>query len=221
MCIRDRNNVPVEHTYTQIGTYEVIVTDITPGRCQDQIILPINTTPFATPSFIWTGDNCTTNAIELTLIDQSIIQQDAAVSWLWELSNGNTSTQQNPTFTITENEAINVSLTINSNSSTACTDTKTMTIPPLLLVDEPRLTRLNTCPESTIALNPNYNPQLQYDWSDNEGITDPTIPNPSVIMNTPTSYLVHISDSLGVCQFDRIVEVDTTNATPVLSLIHI
>ena len=209
------NNAPLEHTYAQITTYEVVVTDITPGRCQDQIILPINTAPFATPNFSWTGDNCTTNSIELTLIDQSIIQQDAAVFWLWELSNGNTSTQQNPTFTISENEPINVSLTINTNSNTACTDTKTLTIPPLLLLEEPRLTRLSTCPESSIELNPNYNPLLQYDWSDNEEITDPTTPNPSVIVSTPTTYLVHISDSLGVCQFDRMVEVDTTDTTPI------
>ena len=39
--------------------------------------------------------------------------------------------------------------------------------------------------------------------------------SPSVIVNVPTSYLVHISDSLGVCQFDKIVEVDTTNTTPI------
>ena len=209
-----RNNAPVEHAYTQTAEYEVVVTDITPGRCKDQIVFPISATPFATPDFTWSGNNCTTNSIEVTFTDQSIIQQETDVSWLWELSDGNSSTQQNPTFTINENDPIIVSLTISSNGNSSCTTTKTVTLPTLLL-DEPRLATISTCTENMVALNPNYNPHLQYDWSANEGITTPTNPNPSVLVNTPTSYIVRISDSLGVCQFDRIVVIDTMNTAPI------
>ncbi len=209
-----KNNAPIEHIYPQMSEYEVVVTDITPGRCKEEILLPINTSPLVIPSFTWSGDNCTTNSIELTFTDQSITPQGAELSWFWELSDGNTSTLQNPSFTIKEKESINVSLTIQSTNDLSCSATKTVIIPPLLLA-ESRLETISTCAENNVALNPNYNPRLQYDWSANEGITDPFAPNPSVFINVPTSYLVRISDSTGVCQFDRIVVVDTTNTLPI------
>ncbi len=209
-----RNNAPIEHTYAQMAAYEVIVTDITPGRCMDQIILPINTSPVVIPAFSWRGDNCTSSSIELLFTDESTLPQDTELSWFWELSDGSTSTLQNPTFTITENAPTTVKLTVQSDNDRMCTATKTVIIPPLLL-EESRLETISTCSESTIALNPNFNPALQYDWSANEQIEDPFSPNPNVFVTTPTSYLVQISDSLGICQFDRIIAIDTTNTPPI------
>ncbi len=212
--VTTRNNAPVEHTYAQMAAYEVVVTDITPGRCKEQIILPINTSPVVIPDFTWRGDNCTTSSIELIFTDESTLPQETGLSWFWELSDGSTSTLQHPRFTLNENSPTTVSLTIQSNNDLNCSSTKTVIIPPLLL-EEPRLETISTCSGNSIVLNPSYNPNLQYDWSANEGIADPFAPNPSVFVNTPTSYLVRISDSLGVCQFDRIIAIDTTNTTPI------
>jgi len=72
-----------------------------------------------------------------------------------------------------------------------------------------------TCENTVVALNPDYDPSLVYDWSFHPELTDPTTPNPIVSIDKPTEYIVQISDSTGICQFEKIVLIDTMPTIPI------
>lgn len=98
---------------------EIIQTDL---GCSDTITQVINIPPKPVAGFIYDSNNGLNIGAEFNFIDTSIY----AIDWAWNLGNGDSSTDQNPTTTYFENGIYDVTQWV--TSSTGCSDSITVTI---------------------------------------------------------------------------------------------
>ena len=107
-----------------LGTGNFTITEVvsTDQGCSDTIIQVINIPPKPVAGFIYDSNNGLNIGAEFNFIDTSLY----AVDWNWDLGNGETSTDQNPTTTYFENGIYNVTQWV--TSSTGCSDSITVAI---------------------------------------------------------------------------------------------
>ena len=67
----------IEHSYEAFDTYEVSVQHTTEDGCASTQVLAINVVSGIEANFDWSGENCTSTAIELVLEDQTKATQDS------------------------------------------------------------------------------------------------------------------------------------------------
>jgi PKD repeat protein len=84
------------HTYTEIGTYTVVLTAEDENGCSNTDEVEITVYPQPEANFISTAPSCSNNEVEFT--DISISPNGLIVEWLWDFGDGNSSTQQNPVY---------------------------------------------------------------------------------------------------------------------------
>lgn len=91
----DSVNLNPVHTYTVAGNYTIKQTVIGADGCQEvnQQLLTIGSKPIA--GWRTTGDLCEANTIQF--IDTSVATVGTINQWYWDIGNGNTSTNPNPT----------------------------------------------------------------------------------------------------------------------------
>ncbi len=107
-----------------LGVGNFTITEIvqTDQGCSDTVIKVINIPPKPIAGFIYDSNNGLNIGAEFNFIDTSAY----AVQWSWDLGNGETSTDQNPSTTYFENGIYNVTQWV--TSSTGCTDSITVPI---------------------------------------------------------------------------------------------
>jgi gliding motility-associated-like protein len=107
-----------------MGEGNFIITHIveTDNGCSDTILQTITIPPSPNAAFFYNTPNGINVGAEFNFIDTS----DYAASWYWELGNGETSTDQNPTTVYFENTTYEV--TLYATGPLGCVDSTTQTI---------------------------------------------------------------------------------------------
>ena len=137
-----------------------------------------------------------TMAIQFTDLTSDTIRSPI-VSWLWTTSDGQSSTQQNPRFTFTQSQATTISLQV--TLANACTGILTDT----LILNIASITTDSTVilchGDTTLILNPDGNPNLNYQWSPAAFLSSDTAASPiASIPTTPFTYTVSVRGQSGV-----------------------
>jgi len=199
------------HTFTDAGTYTVILTVIGPGGQETAQATITVTKPPDAPTAAFTQDKTsgdTPLAIQFT--DQS---QGQITSYAWSFGDGATSTDQSPSHTFTTAGSYNVRLTVSgpggSNSAEVTINaTQPVAVPDAAFTQD---VSSGTAPLSVQFTDQSSGQNLMYTWDfgDNVGMSNEV--NPQYTYNNPGSYTVtlNVSNSSGSDTAQGIVTVDT------------
>ena len=134
--------------------------------------------------------DCQTGSVDVQFSDQSVVDGDTLIGWEWLLPDGRFSSEQSPVFNFTESGIYAVQLEILGISG--CADTIVKNIKVTLLEDVLAQIpdTLIACGIPTIQLDSDNDPGYTYEWFPEEGLDDPTSPNP--VFTQSGSYTVII-----------------------------
>lgn len=184
------------HTYSQAGTYDVILTIIYDVPCTDTATAQVTVVePQIVAGFDYDIVECTQDSIVVAFFDNSINTFNNTVGWHWVFSSGQESMEQNPLITFTESGQVLVTLTITSAND--CSDSVTDTLDiQIVTIDLPDT--LIVCLGDSAVLNPSGNPDFMYKWSPATGLSDSTAVSPTVTPTETTVYTVMVSSIIGM-----------------------
>jgi hypothetical protein len=98
------------HTYTGIGTYDVVLT-VSNEKCSSSISHPVNVTPEAPiANFDSIPSGCAPLYIEIS--NTTVNKDTPGTTFLWDFDDGSTSTAENPTYTYFTPGSYNIMLTV-------------------------------------------------------------------------------------------------------------
>ena len=180
-------------------TYIVTVTD---GTCEavDSITVIVPDIPLE-PTFSFDVSDCINEAV-IDFQDETEYTFSNIIEWNWTFSNGMTSTDQNPTITISQNTILEVELEV--VTADGCIETTTEEI-EINLIEIDLASQFVLCEPGGVFLNPNANLDQTYLWSPSTGLSDVNSPNPLAEPNQTINYVVEIFN--GVCQVIETVTV--------------
>lgn len=129
-------------------------------------------------------------------------QSEGAISYLWSVSDGQTSTATNPTFNFPNGGIFDVTLYAINNSGATCNPIDSLTKQIVILGNSAQtIPNISTCDNNTsfeIGIPPSGVSGITYHWLPNTGLSDPTIPNP--IYNTNSgSQTFQLVITNGIC----------------------
>lgn len=148
------------------------------------------------------------NCFTRRFIDESTSVNPGDISsWLWLFPNGNSTTQQYPSFTFPGYGTFPVSLVITSTGACGSTDTitKNITIPYVSFADAGNDTV--TCPGGTIQLKATGG--TSYAWLPVTGLSSPNTAITNAVINSPITYIVTVINNQGCTDKDTI-KISTT-----------
>jgi gliding motility-associated-like protein len=151
------------------------------------------------PDFVFDYESCS-DSIIFTAVDQTVDASSRPISWQWLLlPQLDTSSLQNPTFTINKNGFYSLRLQVQSENGCEATIEKEFEVdlPDTVIV----------CKGDSVALNPNFNPNYQYNWSPVNGLNNNLLANPLASPDSSTLYRVIITEADGFCKIERSVFV--------------
>ena len=186
-------------TYSDTGTYTIMLIADPDGICSDTAYATISLTRSSlVPNFSYIILDCT-DSVNLVLIDQSIDLENTIIGWEWLLSDGQTSNQQFPLFTIDSSQLLNVVLIV--SSSNGCQEIIQYTIQVNLISSNLIPPENIICTGDTIQLNPNPPAgfPFKYEWSPIEGLSDPNIASPFAYPTDDITYTLVITDTVNIC----------------------
>jgi PKD repeat protein len=203
------------YTFPDTGTYVVTLSTCDDAFCEGSTMKTVELLiggPVA--DFTYDISECDTNGLTIIFMDESISILDPIVDWQWLFfPSGTSSDEQNPEITVDTEGDIIVKLTIMTD--TGCMDmlfdTLSISLPDSILTD----TTLVICTDSCVELNPNGNPNYEYNWMPDDGsLSDPTAANPIACPTEETTYTVTIdnvaitgNDGEKICSITREVTV--------------
>lgn len=163
------------HIYNTDGSFSVLFVATSDEGCRDSATQAVVVFPLPVAAFD-DQNVCLTNATQL--LDSSYVSSGSITNWSWNLGDGSSSTDQNPTHTYTLAGTYNVSLTATTNHG--CTDTVSQSINVFPLPD-PQFNAASVCfgigtgfyNQSTIPGGGIVN----CSWNFGDGATD-TVQNP-------------------------------------------
>lgn len=202
------------HVYTEAGTYSVQLTSVYDASCVSTKVEEITVTePELIAGFTYDLIDCGPESVIIAFMDTSFNSMDNTVSWSWTFSDGQTSSEQNPTLTFNGAGEITVTLTITSGNG--CEETETQTI-DIQLVDINLPDEVNICPGESVTLNPDGNPEYVYTWMPATGLDDPNAASPVASPTETTLYTVTVlniagSDTCSVTEQITVVVPDAIN----------
>ena len=203
--------VDVSHTYSEPGTYTVMITYSNLVPCPDTLFREVEVLePAIFPAFSWTYESCADTAL-LQFTDLSINNQSTIIDWTWMIGDS-LATDQNPSIVIDESQDLEVTLSITSDDGCIDSLTQVVNIELLSLTLEDSILVCNGTPT---PLNPGANPSLTYSWMPAEDLDDPESPNPLANPSETTVYTVEVTDAAGICSTEASV---TVVVPPVLTL---
>lgn len=136
------------------------------------------------------------------------------VSWLWTTSDGQSSTQQHPTFVFTQSQLTTVRLevTLANGCSGSLEDTLTLNIASL--TTDSTVVLCNG--DSTLVLNPGGNPNLDYQWSPAAFLSSTSDASPiASVPSTPFTYTVSVTGYSSIDTCFAIHDVTVIQAPPI------
>lgn len=178
-------------TPEETTTYSVTVTDGTTGcQVQQEVTIEVSTEdPQA--SFEFEYLSCEGPAL-VQFTNTSAYADAAIVGYEWTFSNGETSSEENPTLSLNANETLLV--TLNVTGEDGCSGSITETVQINFIDFTIQLDSLHICNQEAAELNQAADFDLIYSWSPSLGLSDANIPNPMANPEETTLYTVTISD---------------------------
>ena len=181
------------YTYPTEDTFNVVLTLDFPLDCftpvQKEVV--IDSTQF-TVDFDFAYVDCSEDSVSIQFFNATSFNSNNITidSFLWELSNGQTSMEENPIFTLETGDDLEVELTIWTSNDCIGSDREffKFEFPDIPLADS-----LVLCPGDSIFLNPTGNMNFTYDWLPNIAIDSTDAVNPQVWPTQTTTYSVQVT----------------------------
>lgn len=122
------------------------------------------------------------------------------VTYKWDFGDGTTSTDESPSHTYKENGTYTITLFVQDSTSCNQSDSVSKKLTISTKINYETLETQNIClGESVLIGIPNeYNPELEYDWSPEDWLTDPTQPHTYASPQDTTTYELTVTS--GWCQ---------------------
>ncbi len=205
------------YEYPGPGTYIVTLTLLDAVPCDIAPIVKevtVGDSPTFVADFGFNYEQCAVDEVVIDFEDLSTHDFEDVVSWEWVFNNGeSTSSNENPTITVTESQTVDVELTVFTELGCEQTITGSIDVSVFQSSDLPP-DAVQTCAEETVELNPNGNDTFQYEWTPATGLNNPNIMNPEATVGETTIYTVLITNISGdTCQIMEEVTVNV-DATP-------
>lgn len=185
------------HTFGPGTTFTVTLIASTANGCADTVTKTITLNDKPVADFTSTG-GCAGD--EVTFTD---ISTGAGInSWTWNFGNGNTATTQNPVFSFATGGSYPVQLIVTNNSGCSDTITHTVNINDAPVVDAGANVTIRY--GQTIQLSATSSMNGSYNWTPVDGLSNPTISNPSAKPLNTTTYYVTVTTDEGCTGMDSI-----------------
>ncbi|MHC1707938.1 MAG: PKD domain-containing protein [Bacteroidales bacterium] len=213
-------------TYLTAGYHAVTLTVTDGNSCQAQFtrLVPVDSLPI--PHFSY-HDTCSpnVNAGQVILLDQSIPNGSPVVSWLWQLTPGNTSAQQNPVYIFNQpNQTYPVTLTVTSARGCSNSITQNVHVAPALNIN---FTALSSCFEDSTYFIPfviEPGGVVPEDWTWKFGDASPVLissaDTASHYFNSPGNYYVVLQLSLANGCADSLGKFITVDPLPLAAFTY-
>jgi|GEM_PF-1495848 len=116
------------HTYTQAGSYDVILVTTSSDGCKDTLTQAVTVTPIPVADYL-TQNECDGNAVQFN--DASTIDPGSSIdNWAWEFGDGNNANTQNTNHIYTGFGSFDVTLTVTSDNGCVNSTTQNITVYP-------------------------------------------------------------------------------------------
>jgi gliding motility-associated-like protein len=200
------------YQYPNPGTYTVTLIVTGPGGCKDTATQQVTVNPIPVAAFTLPNVCGLTSTITNT---STVLPPSQIISHQWNLGNGQTSSQQNPTYNYNNPGVYNITLTVTSTGGCTDSETQPLTINsiPVASFTAPQTCHGNAVPftnTSTILGNANLN----YQWNFGNGNTSNQT-NPTQLYANPGQYLVTlIATGPGSCS-DTVTQTVNVPPTPI------
>lgn len=195
-------------TFPELGDYEVQLLAISADGCVDSLTRTISLTDLSlSVDFRVEYGDCTSDALTFQLFDESENAANNTTGYFWELSDGQTSNAQNPTFTVTEPGLLEATLTVTTADDCEASRTKEIPVGVRPPVDQfPDQVAL--CLGDSYTFDPGGDPRFSYLWTPDTAIDDNTSPAPTIMPTENITYTVRISsEGVAACDVEETVEV--------------
>lgn len=191
--LRSGDQNPV-HTYSTPGTYTVTLTTRNAVGCAVSATHSITVKPLPAPDFT-VSPTCVSDTVHFTYTGTGTV-----TGYYWDLGNGTTSTQVNPSVLYTTPGSKTVTLI--TVTADGCRDTiaKTVTVWPLPTVTHSPTVKI--CPNTSTQLNESGG--VSYAWSPGSTLNDSMVGNPIATPVASTTYHVTVTDGHGCRNFDSV-----------------
>lgn len=209
------------YTYSDTGTFVVRLIANPGAFCPDTayatILIQRNSLDVCTDIDVLECED----SLVVNFKDCSIDPISPVIEWNWTISTPDSVYQ----FMSSENQLVfpkstEAVITYRAVSSNGCigdfSDTLQLNLiaPPPLVPDT-----VNLCYQETATLNPNYDSLLLHLWSPPVGIIGSlNDPNPEILADSSTTYIVTYTDSTGLCQVNREVRLTVLDSLPDLEI---
>ena len=202
------------YEYAEHGSYQLMLQYAEASVCPDSTSITIDLPEDnLSPNFEWNVEACNNNVASLELLDLSKSIFGEITNWDWQLSNGETATEQEPVFQIDNNEELIAQLFTTLDNDPKCRDSLSVVIPPLL-IDENFPDSIIVCAGTRVELNPEFNEDYIYSWSPLEILGDANSPNQSVLINEAQQFIVQVRNEFDCVLKDSIF----TDAAPFIEI---
>jgi len=202
------------HTYTTGGTYNVKLTASNGGSCST--ISPVTAvivkaTPVST--FTFNSASCTSMSVSFS---NTSTTNGATGSYLWTFGDGNTSTQENPTYVYPSSGIFNATLKI-TNVATGCSNTSAISkiivgnLPPVLNFT---MSPLTGCSPRTVTFTNTSTgtvPANNFDWDFGNGNTLIGVKDPPTQLYHEGTWTIRLisGNTCGIDTLYKTIIVDT------------
>lgn len=190
------------HTYTIPGTFIVSQSVTTQTGCSQTISDTIRV--YGTPHPVIASDTVVCIDKLLALLGQLEVA-DTAITWNWDLGNGNTSTNQNATVSYPKDGNYTVKLTATNKLGCKDDTTKTIFVPPTPVISIAADPTIIVGTGITIPVT--YSPNIAtYLWTPSKALSCTDCPNPFANPKQTAKYNIKVTDIYG-CEASRDVTV--------------
>ncbi len=198
--------------YQVAGDFQVCLTLDYDAACVDTVCQMITTRDgdgAFMPAFNFDIIGCNEDSLTIQFLNESV-SSFPDVTYEWTFGDSTVVVDENPILSFTQSQLLPVQLTLRASED--CTASLMQAVPiNVLEIALDSITSL--CPGSSVVLNPGGNPDLNYQWSPSEGLSDPNAPSPTVSANTTTTYSVVVSNPLNEdCLLTSSTIVDVSGA---------
>ncbi len=182
------NQTNPNHTYSQVGTYNISLTAVSNYGCQETTNLQARVNPNPIALFASSGSGC--GPITSSFSESSSISEGSITGWLWNFSDGEISTDQHPTHIFNNAGNYDVNLTVVSDRGCYATYTASNVIqvypsPTADFNASTYSTDIMTPTVSFVNTSINYS---SYQWVFGDGTTTSTVLNPTHTFSDTGSY---------------------------------
>jgi len=202
--------------FPDFGTYQVTLSSGATEFCQAQMTLEVVVPErILTAGFDFAYAECGESDITIDFTNNSVNSLNNTAGYTWDFGGQGTSNDTNPSFIATQEGPLVVTLTIMTNEGCENTISQTIDVDFIETDFLPSKGSLLICQNESIELNPNFDPNYTYQWSNAATLNDASTANPIASPLATTTYQVTISNTAegGVCT--SVTEVEVEVAAPI------